>query len=127
MQNCFKKTGFVSSSALAASVEDVVSDAPEDAQQAQREAGEAQLVSDADDLDDLDAAHDAMSVTEELDNSAIIHEVKAKARPEAQSLEEDSDDDLSPLAPIDSATVNEYIAALKDFFFLEGSTRRTRQ
>lgn len=83
------------------------------------EAVEARHVSDADDLDDFVAADDAVWVTEELD-SAIIREVRAEACPEAPSSDEDSDDDISPPAPISSGTANEYIAALKDVVFSRG-------
>ncbi|KAL1487338.1 hypothetical protein MTO96_046581 [Rhipicephalus appendiculatus] len=68
------------------------------------EAIEARLVCDADDLDDFVAADDAVWVTEELDDSAIVREVRADACPEAPSSDEDSDDDISPPAPIGSAT-----------------------
>lgn len=63
-------------------------------------------MSDADDLDDFIATEYAVSVPEEIDK-AIVCKVRAEAYPEAASLNEDSDDDISPLAPIGSATANE--------------------
>ncbi|KAH6945744.1 hypothetical protein HPB50_009739 [Hyalomma asiaticum] len=105
-------------------VEDVVSDGREDAQQAWREAIEA------DDFVDFVTADDAVWVTEELDDSANVHEVKAEACPEASSSDEESDDVSLP-APIASATVKEYIATLKDLYSKGdyhnnmSSTRRT--
>ncbi|KAL1420559.1 hypothetical protein MTO96_000527 [Rhipicephalus appendiculatus] len=63
---------------------------------------------------------DAVWVTEELHDSAIVREVGAEACPEAPSSDEDSDDDVSPPAPIGSATANEYITALKDLEFSRG-------
>ncbi|KAH7970097.1 hypothetical protein HPB52_024067 [Rhipicephalus sanguineus] len=120
MQNCFREAGFVSPSVSPESVEDfAIPDAREDGRQAWTEAVEARLVSDADDLDDFVAA-DAVWVTEELDDSAIVRKVRAEACREAPSSDEDSDDDISPPAPIGSGTANEYIAALKDVVFSRG-------
>ncbi|KAL1416332.1 hypothetical protein MTO96_028056 [Rhipicephalus appendiculatus] len=121
MRNCFKKAGFVRPSVSPASVEDVViSDAREDARQAWNEATEARLVCYADDLNEFVAADDAVWVTEELDDSAIVREVRADACPEATSSDEDSDDDISLPVPIGSATANEYMTALKDLVFSRG-------
>lgn len=61
---------------------------------------------DADNLDDFIATEYAVSVTEEIDKT-IVCKVRAEAYPEAASRNEDSDDDISPLAPIGSATANE--------------------
>ncbi|KAH8032415.1 hypothetical protein HPB51_024607 [Rhipicephalus microplus] len=120
MQYCFRKAGLVRSLTSAVSVEDVVSDVLEDAQQAWREAVEAQLMSDADDLGDLIAADDAVWVTEKLYDSAIISEVQAEAHPQAPSSDEGSDDHVSPPAPIGSATASDYVAALIVLVFSKG-------
>ncbi|KAL3188401.1 hypothetical protein MRX96_023061 [Rhipicephalus microplus] len=123
LDNCpthWLKAGLVRSLTSAVSVEDVVSDVLEDAQQAWREAVEAQLMSDADDLGDLIAADDAVWVTEKLYDSAIISEVQAEAHPQAPSSDEGSDDHVSPPAPIGSATASDYVAALIVLVFSKG-------
>lgn len=70
-----------------------------------------------------DFADNDVWATEELDDAAIVREVRAAAgRVEAPSSsdDDDSDEQAPPPPPIGTSTALEYIAALKDLVFARG-------
>lgn len=126
LSNCFRKAGFVRPSASPAEVEGEEAATPDDREevgQAWKEALEARLVDEADNLEDFIVADKDVWATEELDDAAIVREVRAAAgREEAQSSsdDDDGDEDAPPPQAIGTATALEYITALKDLVFARG-------